>query len=503
MEFLTSNIRAMAKHQCAWPTDRGRPVCLPAYLTALPELRVPRSVASTREYRRRLHRYATPGTSGYISAKVFGDSLSRVVPGTPVSAWRRVPFQSGAMGGFAAAVRCLQGKDVLVIGGGDTGCDCIGASSHACALLQRSACCSAARDNTACLPVRRSSAQHGPCRKRLSLVHHCALACDRAPRRRHPIAVTQQHTPPHVAYATAARRWIWHTTGTCRAGWDRRSIQRPTTARRHRRAPWRQVRDELRAHAGAARGQGRRQPVAASEPPSPSLWPDPRVLASTLGSGWVLASTLGSGGVLASTLGSGWVPRGAAALPCATGRSAFRAGGAWLCSRPSPRRGSHGSPLPHLRMDSARRCHICAAAHTARRCHICAGTGLAAATSAPGLGSPLPHLRRDWARSARRCHICAGTGLAAATSAPGLGANDCCVVSSGRGSSASTTATRRRTPREPPSRDAIFSASRPAAPHPLRIAAAHLSHAPGARVCVRARACARVFARARTPPQGA
>jgi hypothetical protein len=51
-------------------------------------------------------------------------------------------------------------------------------------------------------------------------------------------------------------------------------------------------------------------------------------------------------------------------------------------------------------------------------CHICAGTGLAAATSAPGPGSPLPHLRRD---RARRCHICAGTGLAAATSAPGLG----------------------------------------------------------------------------------
>ena len=28
-----------------------------------------------------------------------------------------------------------------------------------------------------------------------------------------------------------------------------------------------------------------------------------------------------------------------------------------------------------------------------------------------------PHLRRDWARP---CHICAGTGLAPATSAPGL-----------------------------------------------------------------------------------
>jgi hypothetical protein len=40
--------------------------------------------------------------------------------------------------------------------------------------------------------------------------------------------------------------------------------------------------------------------------------------------------------------------------------------------------------------------------------HICAGTGLTAATSAPGLRSPLPHLRRD---CAHRCHICAGTGL--------------------------------------------------------------------------------------------
>ncbi len=28
-----------------------------------------------------------------------------------------------------------------------------------------------------------------------------------------------------------------------------------------------------------------------------------------------------------------------------------------------------------------------------------------AATSAPGLGSPLPRLRRDWAR---RCHVCTG-----------------------------------------------------------------------------------------------
>ncbi len=53
------------------------------------------------------------------------------------------------------------------------------------------------------------------------------------------------------------------------------------------------------------------------------------------------------------------------------------------------------SPLPHLRRDSA------------RPCHICAGTRPAPATSAPGLGSPL------W-------HICAGTRPAPATSAPGL-----------------------------------------------------------------------------------
>ena len=38
----------------------------------------------------------------------------------------------------------------------------------------------------------------------------------------------------------------------------------------------------------------------------------------------------------------------------------------------------------------------------------------------------LPHLRRDWAH---RCHICAGTGLTAATSAPGLATT---VLSVGR-----------------------------------------------------------------------
>ncbi len=54
--------------------------------------------------------------------------------------------------------------------------------------------------------------------------------------------------------------------------------------------------------------------------------------------------------------------------------------------------------------------HIWNGAH---RCHICTGTGLTAATSAPGLGSSLPHLHRDWAH---RCHICTGTGLTAATS---------------------------------------------------------------------------------------
>jgi hypothetical protein len=45
----------------------------------------------------------------------------------------------------------------------------------------------------------------------------------------------------------------------------------------------------------------------------------------------------------------------------------------------------------------------------AETAHICTGTGLAPATSAPGLGSPLPHLHRDWARP---CNICTGTGLA-------------------------------------------------------------------------------------------
>ncbi len=39
-------------------------------------------------------------------------------------------------------------------------------------------------------------------------------------------------------------------------------------------------------------------------------------------------------------------------------------------------------------------------------------------TSAPGQGSPLPHLHQERAHS---CHICAGSGLAPATSSPGVG----------------------------------------------------------------------------------
>ena len=47
---------------------------------------------------------------------------------------------------------------------------------------------------------------------------------------------------------------------------------------------------------------------------------------------------------------------------------------------------------------------------------ICFLIGLAAATSASGLGSPLPHLRRDCAQP---CHIHAGTGLAPIQAGPG------------------------------------------------------------------------------------
>ena len=51
-------------------------------------------------------------------------------------------------------------------------------------------------------------------------------------------------------------------------------------------------------------------------------------------------------------------------------------------------------------------------------CHICTGTGLAPATSAPGLGSPLPHLHWDQKltpatpgpRLALRCGVGAGVG---------------------------------------------------------------------------------------------
>jgi hypothetical protein len=53
----------------------------------------------------------------------------------------------------------------------------------------------------------------------------------------------------------------------------------------------------------------------------------------------------------------------------------------------------------------------------AHRCHICVGTGLTAATSAPGPGSPRPHRHRDWNHP---CHIGTGIGLTLATSAPGL-----------------------------------------------------------------------------------
>jgi len=81
-------------------------------------------------------------------------------------------------------------------------------------------------------------------------------------------------------------------------------------------------------------------------------------------------------------------------------------GGGWARPMPHLHRGL-GSPLPHLHRDWA---HPLPHVHRdrARPCHICTGTGLAPATSAPGLGSPLPHLRRDWARP---CHICTGTGL--------------------------------------------------------------------------------------------
>ena len=42
-------------------------------------------------------------------------------------------------------------------------------------------------------------------------------------------------------------------------------------------------------------------------------------------------------------------------------------------------------------------CHRCAPLPRRDCAHPCTGTGLIAATSAPGLGVSLPHLRRDWA----------------------------------------------------------------------------------------------------------
>jgi hypothetical protein len=70
-------------------------------------------------------------------------------------------------------------------------------------------------------------------------------------------------------------------------------------------------------------------------------------------------------------------------------------------------------PQTHTRIHARSR-----APHLHFRCihlaHICAGTGLAPATSAPGLTGLNP------------CHICAGTGLTPATSAPGLTGLRCC-----------------------------------------------------------------------------
>jgi hypothetical protein len=117
----------------------------------------------------------------------------------------------------------------------------------------------------------------------------------------------------------------------------------------------------------------------------------------------------------------------ALAVPCCAARRRRRyALLAWVrcafhrwCSRPLPTvTNRHWTRSGYfLRQSRARRCpHL--HRDSARRAHICTGTGLAAATSAPGLGSPRPHLHRD---SARRCHICARTGFALPTSAPALG----------------------------------------------------------------------------------
>ena len=88
---------------------------------------------------------------------------------------------------------------------------------------------------------------------------------------------------------------------------------------------------------------------------------------------------------------------------------------------------SYLSPLPHLHRDWA---HLMQQLHrdwALTSCHISTGAGLAAATSAPGLGASPPHLHQDWAYPrhicterdwARRCHICTGTGPNPAASAP-------------------------------------------------------------------------------------
>jgi hypothetical protein len=76
------------------------------------------------------------------------------------------------------------------------------------------------------------------------------------------------------------------------------------------------------------------------------------------------------------------------------------------CSPPPPP--PHPRPWEETRHYASQVDPSCGARDRARRRHIRAGTGLAAATSVPGPGSPLPHLRRE---CARRCHICTGTAL--------------------------------------------------------------------------------------------
>jgi hypothetical protein len=129
--------------QCAYPRTS---LPSPSYESPAAQ-RVPASTAGPS------HRYTTPGTSGYISAKVFGDPLPRVVLGTQsargavcrfrVDQWAVLPQPFAARRGRMCSSSAAATRAVIASVRRRTLARCCDAQRV----------CSAARDNTACLSV--------------------------------------------------------------------------------------------------------------------------------------------------------------------------------------------------------------------------------------------------------------------------------------------------------------------------------------------------------------